>query len=578
MRITQLLLQTRVAFGMLCVIAFVLYFSYYSTGIPQSDDYPMMIGFLDKWDTISGVGAKYQLLVEQFLEHRMLAMKLTALGMRAILGRIDMVTMCIVGIAVWLGTFYQIFRASRRVGMSVICFVPVVSALLNPGYTFDGLFWAATWMAFPWAIFLCAASFYFLIFHPNRQGFGVATLLALLALFSHGNGVCAFIVGGLVLVVQGRWKTLVLWALVAIGGTLLFFFNYQWASSSVTSPSENLFANGFYVLASLGAFVGSVLYFPEVNQDERALSATNVHAVVFGLGMCLVFLGYYCYLWREFSREKDKATADPAVCRFRLFCWSLGALAILTGAMMSVLRVKTEVILGFIGRYHFYSLLVVCTAYLILCSYARIAASRRFQLASYLAGMAIWLASYWVQTVDVADHVRRFQAGLYNSKTSGRWIIYGGVPYFEDGINRYANRHLWLAGSSNYRFPAVRLTPAFSHNKVVELSLSRCEVTVRDTEHTISIDASGEVFGIPNFGRNTDGAYMYLISGRTTFLYPLLQKRSGVRALMGSGRYFKEECSLALPKSWFPKGVYKLFLYVPGTSTLFHARRTVTIR
>ena len=207
-------------------ILFTAYFIHFSTGIPKADDFPMMLMFLDKWAQSKSFYDKYLLLTEQFVEHRMLAMKLTVLSVKAIGGKMDINAVNTVGLIIWFGTLYVIYKAFTHARLPLISFLPVLLFTLQPGYGYEGLFWAATWMAFPWAIFLNLVSFYFLVFHHSRTAIITAWIFAFLALFSHGNGISSFLIGLIILLAQKKWRTSAIWLAASAFGFLLFFFNY----------------------------------------------------------------------------------------------------------------------------------------------------------------------------------------------------------------------------------------------------------------------------------------------------------------------------------------------------------------
>ncbi len=549
-----------------CIILFGAYMVYFSTGLPQSDDFSMMFVFLDRWGESNSFYEKYLLLTEQFLEHRMIAMKLTVLTIKGLFGRMNIDAVNFVGVTLWFGIIYLLFRAFRHTRLPAIAFAPVIFFAVNPGYGFDGLFWAATWMAFPWAIFLCLISFYFLTFHENKRCLIVAWIFAMLTLFSHGNGISAFVIGLLILVGQKKWRESLAWGLASALGYFLFFFNYVSAASSVSSPFSNLFTNTFYVLSSFGIFTGGAVYFPEHDHDSGPIRANNIHVILSGLILSFMVVGYAAwFFWQSWNNKKVARRVDKKTGQFLLFCICIGIFVIFTGGLMSCLRTNTHLVGGFAGRYHFYSVLLFAVVYLaVLCVLPKLASSVRFLGAVIAVTFVFCMGQYWWQTADISNRVRVFQAGLYNSRKNGKWMIYGDTRFWERGVSAYSNEKLWPAGSPNYKYPDVTIDPENSQTiKVDARRLSSDHlIDVENEEDNLGIHLRGDLFQIPMFAGNVNGTYLCLISGNKTFLYPCYQQRMGLRQFLSGQYYFKPEASVMLKKKWFPTGSYDLCLYV----------------
>ena len=558
MKFYKLLAPVLAATAIVCFIAFIIHFS---TGIPQADDYPMMFKFLDRWLASGSFQEKYMLLTEQFLDHRMVAMKLTVLSVKALHGKMDINIVNAVGVVIWFATLLILYKAFLRSKLPLIYFIPVLFFTLHPGFGFDGLLWAATWMAFPWAIFLTLASFYFLIFHPTRAGLIGAWLLAFFALFSHGNGIFAFLIGMAILIYERKKQRTLLWLAFSCLGFLLFFFNYKSGGTSENSPVENLLHYPHYVLSSMGAFAGGSLYFPDL--EVTVLSTGNLPAIVFGWILCAIILGYCVYLlWNLFKSTEPINTHLPEN-RLLLFCSAIGIFIVGTAAMISAVRTHSYLLHGFAARYHFYSALLISVVYIMaLLSFEKLR-NLKFSLIAVSISLLYCAGQYWYQTDGLANHVRVYQAGLYNSKTIGQWILYIDARFWERGVNAYSNEMLWTEKSENFKFPAVKLDTANPLKVLPKSKLPKeYSMQVNDRQDEFSVHVKGPLFQLPAFGNSADGSYLNLVSPTQSILYPLNPEREGLRQFLTGATYYKPEANLMLRKKWLPSGFYKLYLFV----------------
>jgi hypothetical protein len=564
----------------LCTI-FIVYLSHFSTGIPKSDDFPMMLRFLDHWGESLTFSEKYKLLTEQFLEHRMIAMKLTVLGVKLIFGTLNINVVNSIGIVIWLATLFVLFKAFTHTRLPLACFIPVLLLTLHPGYGFDGLLWAATWMAFPWAIFLSLTSFYLLAFKRSRLSSSIAWLLLAFALYSHGNGIFSVFIGAGILLIQKRWKELAAYNAASLLAVIVFFTGYTQAGTMESTPIENMLNRPVHIIGSIGAFTGASIYFPDL--ERTPIVSAHLPAIAFGLFLCLAVSGFSIYLfrriWTDTAPSEQKSTEND----FLIFCCSIGMFVIITGTVMSCIRTLNETIGAFSARYHFYSALLISVAYMMAITLVpNLARKTIYKTLFIVLGIFYCTGQYWFQTAEIANNVRIFQAGLYNFRNSGRWIIYKEARIWERGVNDYSNKNLTGKQSTNFRLP----DPFVSRSKANPLMLVLSElskqnlVEITESEDSLVLHVKGPAFRMPVWGSATNATYVYLSSPNNNMLYPIFQQREGLRPFLKSGQYYKDEGQVALRKKWFPPGQYQLYLYNvrDNSSLLINPQRRVRIK
>jgi hypothetical protein len=564
----------------LCAI-FVIYLSHFSTGIPKSDDFPMMLRFLDHWGQSITFSEKYKLLTEQFLEHRMIAMKLTVLSVKSIYGTLNINVVNSIGIVVWLATLFVLFKAFTHTQLPLVSFIPVLLVTLHPGYGFDGLLWAATWMAFPWAIFLSLTSFYLLAFKRSRVSSTLAWLLLVLALFSHGNGIFSIFMGAGILLTQKRWKELGAFGAASLLALTVFFIGYTQAGTMESSPLENMLHRPAYIIGSIGAFTGASIYFPDL--ERTPIVPSQLPAIGFGLLLCLAVTGFSIYLlrriWTDTAPTENKSPKND----FLIFCCAIGIFVIVTGTVMSCIRTLNETIGAFSARYHFYSALFISAVYMIVIVEIPVLAKKSvFRALFLMLGIVYCMGQYWYQTAEIAHNVRIFQAGLYNFKNSGRWIIYKEARIWERGVNDYSKKNLSGSQSPNFKLPDHFVSHHKANPRIRELSelSSQNSLAITDTEDSLEVHVKGPEFQITMWDQPANATYIYLSSSTNHMLYPLFQQREGLRQFLRSRLYYKGEARVALRKKWFPPGEYQVYLFIvrDNSSVLINPRRVVRIK
>jgi hypothetical protein len=562
----------------LCII-FVGYLSHFFTGIPKSDDFPMMLQFLDNWEKSLTFSEKYTLLTEQFLEHRMIAMKLTVLTVKFVNGALNINAINSIGITIWLATLFVLYKAFSQTRLPLLSFVPVLLLTLHPGYGFDGLLWAATWMAFPWAIFLSLASFYLLAFKRSRRSASIAWLLLFLALFSHGNGIFSVFIGAGILLAQKRWQELAAYGLASLLALIIFFTGYTQAGTMQSSPVENILNRPGHIIGSIGAFTGASVYFPDL--ERTPIVSSQLPAIIFGLILSLGLVGFSAYLFQKLWKNTPSGHKRSTENDFLVFCCSVGMFVIITGTAMSCIRTLNDTIGAFSARYHFYSALLISVVYMMsIVLMPALAKKTIYKFGLVSLGVLYCLGQYWFQTAEIAHHVNVFQAGLYNFRNSGHWIIYKEARIWERGVNDYSNRNLRGNGSANFKLPGDFLAPGNPATRIIERSgLSSANlVELHDSEDSLLLHVKGPFFQRQLWGHPANATYVYLVSPTSKTRYPLFQERRGLRQFLTNHHYYKDEARVALRKKWFPPGDYRLYFYVVKDSTRFIINPQKSIR
>lgn len=205
----------------LAICVFYLFFFKFAVNIPFSDDYCAILGFVDNF-LVSNFKDKIILIFSQHNEHRLVFLRIITLLTYYLSGKINLKLLAFLGSISLLGLlliFSKVFNYSKN---RFTYFCPVIFLLFQPAY------WGAVYFATPalsnlYVIFFAFLSLY-LLTKPIFRYFLFSLLLAILATFTQGNGMLVFFAGLLPLILQKRYKEIILWSLIGIG-CILFYFN-----------------------------------------------------------------------------------------------------------------------------------------------------------------------------------------------------------------------------------------------------------------------------------------------------------------------------------------------------------------
>ena len=311
----------------------------YAYDFPYMDDYPVVVDFLNRLPGAGTLGEKVALLLEQNNFHRLVLAKLIAWANVGLTGSVDFRVMQYVGLVALLGTSGLLFGSvsyaiSPNYGVTIAYFLPVLFLL----FQFQGwniAFWPIVAASNVTAPALALLAFYL----ANRRREGWAIGVALVALFTNGNGILVLPLLLICWLLQQRWRWAVGTLLVTVPSLLFYFHDYQNPSElslvTLLSPAKLL-----HLLALDTAFLGAIVYHPSVAWLPALLGSSTV-----------IWTTYL--LWIRYDR------ANPTLFWLLVFLH-------LTGLMLALNRIQNDTSIVFASRYRNITALHLAATYLSL--------------------------------------------------------------------------------------------------------------------------------------------------------------------------------------------------------------------
>lgn len=255
---------------------------FYAVNIPFWDEFDAALNWLLRWKEADFSG-RFSLMVHQHNEHRMFSYYALVLINYLMMGEINFRLLIIagnLGIIFLLLLLYRLLPVERR---SLLYFVPVLLLVTPPMSNITDL--GVMTMNGIFQYFFALFSLWFL--SKNRKlEFLFAIFFAILATFSHGNGMFVYLSGYVVMLLSGKKSKfrISVWSMVMVLSVTGYFTHYVFHTQPSSAfivfkqPVESLmfffafFANNFYV------FVGKQLW--------PVIAAGGSIVVFYG---CLVF-------------------------------------------------------------------------------------------------------------------------------------------------------------------------------------------------------------------------------------------------------------------------------------------------
>lgn len=511
------------------IISFFFLILKNSVNIPNGDDMYCLLLFTQQFQDASGVVERFQLLIQQWVEHRIVFSRLSALASYALHGgQVNFVTIIFLGNLSLVG-FVLLFRKMLlKLGVSMYYLIPVVLTLFSP-IMYEGNLWAGACTVYM-PVCLMGLLTAYLLAHPSRGRFVAALGVALLATFSFGNGMFAFVAGLFILIFQQQYRRAVIWFIIMVSGVAFYFHNFFNASATDAFSFSAHFQHPSYLFYNLFSFLGGIL--DSTENSNMPLQPNNIPGVIFGILLTVITLfGVYHFFFGNSARFRNGKDRVPEIA------W-LGMVAFfaLTALSMAYSRTSGESVNTLSSRYKIYSMIAFILVY-IWC----LMAIRRKTVIGWLFGVfsfSLLAFNYYATYGKLANFKSVLLAGQYNFNKNHQWVIYRHTAYYEG-----ASRAVCDTIQSKAK-------PVFAFAKPFH-DLDHEALENGDTLSDIQISESKNCHGFvgnclvvnsdsyPEMGNFVSGIYLVAYNNKNIFLFPAIPKRNGRVNMLTQGDYFK---------------------------------------
>lgn len=303
-----------------------------TVNIPWWDDFHGIILPVHDLFTDKSFAGKFQNFVSLNNEHRVVNDRIFTLLVYLIAGKFELKTLALLGFVNLIAIFLVLVKVLRKQNTSWLALLPVLFLIFHAQYYESLQSIMVPFQNFSVILYMLL-SLYFLIF---QRSFALGFLFALAAIFSHGNGILAFILGALILLVNRQYRQTTLWVLLSVISVIIYFLGYSrphWTGENVVSPLENPLAAIRYGFEFLGAY--------SLNLVE--ISTGLVHSPLLHLlpqltGLAAVTAWLYLvlkkYPLRNLQDSLQKLKDNPS----DQFLLAMAAFFLATGVMMGLTR------------------------------------------------------------------------------------------------------------------------------------------------------------------------------------------------------------------------------------------------
>lgn len=384
------------------VVVYLGYGYHYSGPIFWGDDYDLLETITLSPEAES-LGEKWHLWTKQQNEHRVVFPRLITYLNYLLEGFINWKTLILTANLIWVFILYFFWRAFQEQKLPSWMFIPIPWLLFQPQY-YENIIWATSilqqsnvvfWLSF--TVFLYAKGYY-----------KAALVPAVVATFSHGSGLCSFLVVLFLIFLEKRWKLLPYWIIATLIFYVLYFFKLEKGQSA--NFSESL-SNLTQLVLSFFAFSGSL---------TRVVLNNPLWAALLGVLMfAIITYTLIPPIWKALSVNK------PKIRPLTLILIGNVAFFVISAALVSVSRSWAGLEAIMPPRYQHYTVFLASWTYLMILDYtSKSILLKRLALGFIFLAMLFNGISYVVYTPTVSYRKNYLIADETNYLNHGKFLQY----------------------------------------------------------------------------------------------------------------------------------------------------------
>ncbi|MCE6991554.1 hypothetical protein [Dyadobacter sp. CY323] len=327
---------------LLPVAVYLIYAFTNSSPLFFADDFHLLKTVVWMHDTDS-LSEKFKLLIQQHNEHRIVVPRLLTYLDYKLEGHINWPTLIVVGNLLWIAVLWFFWKAFKSLNVPFWMFIPIPWIFLQPQYS-DNVTWSISILQqsvivfwFGLFCFLCAKRLY-------KQ----ALIVAVMATFTHGNGIFSFLIGITFLSLDRNWKGALKWLGVLILVGLIYFWGFE---KGQNADFQKSLSDPGRLIAAFFAFFGALTKVQLTNALYSVLCGA-IFVLVLGVFLIPKLLAY-------FSEKRELTFFEKLLLGNVLFVGITAALICVSRSWGGVENVMAP-------RYQHYAPFVACWVYLVL--------------------------------------------------------------------------------------------------------------------------------------------------------------------------------------------------------------------
>ncbi len=534
----------------------------YAVNVPWMDDTDAFPDFLGRFLEAKNFDEKVWLMFKPNNEHRIVYAKLMNLLHYALTGTLNMRTLTIVSNITLFGMLWIFWRVIKEQKLSAYYFLPVPLLLLHPQYYLTSI-WTITGFQYQPVVFFGLLGVYLLSKNTLWTFLG-ATFAVFFDSFTMSNGLFYWIVGIVILALQGRYKMLGIWLIFTIATFKLYFYKFDTQANDqgfdyfFHHPHESFF--GFFT------HLGGSLDFQTLSPILiRSIAPTIAGFILIGVAIWWIFLNGTALdekflISKYWSKLQARFNAEPSNYII-LGCFLF---LVINAVVIAILRPRFGYFVMIVGNYKIYpATMLVVTYLMLLTGWLKFTKSPKPFKWILIGSVVFYAVSYLKFLPEVHERRKDLLVRAFNQEHNQ--IGFGPIVgsdfdrYVQTAMGRLVPRGIYQYPKTIFSDSEKELLAKFPDNQLIKVDIQKMNNEV----FVVSKD-------LPMGTGVNDGVYLILKSAKKTYL--IYQKRN----ILG---YFKKEIAIQIPPQYLIPDIYQIGIFWVNANTrkVFNANQAIRV-
>ena len=544
------------------IFFFILMLFTYAVNVPWMDDTDAFPDFLGRFLEAKNFDEKLWLMFKPNNEHRIVYAKLVNLLHYAITGTLNMRTLTILSNITLLGMLWIFLRVIKEQKLPTYYFLPIPLLLLHPQYYLTSI-WTITGFQYQPVVFFGLLGVYLLSKNTLWTFLGAA-FAAFFDSFTMSNGLFYWIVGMVILALQGRYKMLGIWAIFTVATFKLYFYKFD--SQANEQGFDYFFKNPHESFFGFFTHLGGSLDFQTLSPIlVRSIVPTIFGFFLIGISIWWIFLKGMA-LYEDFSigeywtKLQKKFNAEPSNYII-LGCFLF---LVINAVVIAILRPRFGYFVMIVGNYKIYPATMLVVIYLMLLTgwlkFNKNVDNFKWIL---IVSIVFYVFSYLKFLPEVHERRKDLLTRVFNQQ----YNQIGLGPIIGSDFDRYVQTALGrLTPKGIYQYPQSVLKDSEKEifGKLPDNQSIKVNILKKNNEVFVVNQDLKMGLGI------NDGTYLILKSAKKTYL--IYQKRN-------IPEFFKAGIEIQIPPQYLVSDTYQIGIFsVNGNDKkIFNANQSVEV-
>jgi hypothetical protein len=561
---TNTILNSLSIFAIFIIIALFYFACYqYTYNFFYQDDFHLLRFVTIFQDESVGFYDKIKTLYDQHNEHRIIIPRLFVLFDYYLQGHLDWQVLNTVAALYYLGIFTLFALVIRKIKLPIWYILPIALLIFQPA-AYENFYWTISILQqvgnLFWAMFL----FYSLVYFAPKY-FWISIISIIILTFTHGNGLFAFGVGGLILFLQKRYKELFIWIAIMIAVAAFYFLGYYTAQNSNIAGS---LSNPLRLIGCFGGFWGNFIkdFF---KTNDKIMIAIGGGLIIFSSLLSINIKVIFTYFFPNKKSAINLQKGDESYFLLAIFIFLS-----ITAGLVALSRSWSSIEAGFQNRYLHNSVIALVLLYVsVLNLKLSVNFKKSFGIVFLFFGLFFNAFSWYTKYETLVFQKNSQESDSVNYQINGISIV--NDKSFNQNIRTYLKQSFDEGISV---FPASPLT-----NVVKNLEQFQAKQTTgysidikKDSSLTFNISNSNyrAIYYFTNVSLPFTGdIYLVFKSAQNTFISPTTHRRNSKISFLKTANFFTDGFYTSVMTDAMPSNEYSVgilqnvnhqFVYIPS--------------